>query len=243
MALFRLHQETGEQGHLFQSPDAIVTARALSMGFVGSITPVGNFLQVLVGLKKLIDRAVAYRVSKIIINTSGLISGSVGREFKFQKIDLVDPTHLITLERTGELEYIVKNFSFKRSLILKRLEISPAVRTKTPDERMAYRKRLFEQYFKDAQPLSLPLFSCGLHGRVPDMRYFTQWKDMVVGLCDERNYALALARVEELANSTLQCVTPLKNTKKIKTIQLSHLYLDVFNESKIDYQNLCNIIK
>lgn len=227
MALFRQEPEKGPHVQLFQRPDAIVNARPVSMGFVGAATPVGNFLQLLVGMKKLIDRAVHYKVSTIVINTSGLISGSSGRELKFQKIDLVDPTHLIALERTRELEYIVKNFSYRHSLSLIRLELAPQVRIKTPAERAEHRKRLFEQYFSDAQPVSLPLFTFGLHGRVPDLHYFTQWKDMVVGLCDAKNYALALARVKEFENQTLHCLTTLEDKKKIKSIQLSSLYLDI----------------
>jgi polynucleotide 5'-hydroxyl-kinase GRC3/NOL9 len=226
MALFRETRDREHYRGIFQRPDSITTAQVLSMGFVGSISPAGNFLQVLVGLKKLIDKAVSYSVPSIIINTSGLISQPGGREFKFQKIDMVAPSHLIAVQRTRELEPIVKNFAKRPSISLTRLKISPAVRRKTPAERISYRKRLFDQYFQDATPLCLSLFSFGLHGRVPDLRFFTQWEDMVIALCDEKNFALALARIENFSEGIIQCITPLKDKKKIKSIQFGTFYLN-----------------
>ena len=86
--------------------------------FVGSISPTGHLLQSLVAVRSLVDKAISQKVRGIILDTTGFVSGRVGIEFKFQKIELVNPTHLIALEKRKELEVLLKNFSRRKSLFL-----------------------------------------------------------------------------------------------------------------------------
>lgn len=83
---------------------------ALNFRFVGSTSPIGHLFQSLVAIKNLVDKASALRAKRVVIDTSGFISGAIGREFKFQKIDLVKPNFIIALQKKDELKTLLKNF-------------------------------------------------------------------------------------------------------------------------------------
>ncbi|HLC17227.1 MAG TPA: Clp1/GlmU family protein [Thermodesulfovibrionia bacterium] len=182
--------------------DLVLTAMPLKpnlMTFVGSTTPAGNLVQAIVGAKKLLEAAIRLRPGYIVINSSGMVFGDMAMEFKFQKMDLISPTHIIALERERELTPILKNFYGRRFVSIVRLKIAEAVTEKTQAQRFAYRSRAFASYFMNPDRLILPLRTLGLHGRIPDFRAKEAWTNLLIGLCDSRTFTRSLGVIHNTA--------------------------------------------
>ncbi|MCP4403944.1 MAG: hypothetical protein GY801_42390, partial [bacterium] len=79
--------------------------------FVGSVTPRGHLPAMLLGSRKLLDRALAGGLQKILIDTTGFISGQAGRILKQQKIQALEPDLLICLQAQQECEHILKAYA------------------------------------------------------------------------------------------------------------------------------------
>ena len=117
--------------------------------FVGTVSPVGNFLSVVLGTQKLVTQAQGQRV---IINTTGFIQG-LGRELKGYKIEALQPDVIVSLARGQELQALLAPYAHMRTL---KVSPSPQARRKTPAQRRANRERAFRDYFHVAQDVEVP---------------------------------------------------------------------------------------
>lgn len=202
--------------------------KPLGLRFVGSTSPRGHMLQTIVAVKKLVEKALELGTRNVVVDTSGFISGVIGHEFKFQKIDLVGPTHLVALEKEKELEALLRNLSQRKKVSLYRLKVhEELVRTRSFDERRLYRQRRFSSYFENAGLRHIYLQRVGLHGIVPDLTVKQKWKNLLIGLCDGENNTLWLGIIEDIdfSSGAISCITPLKKIDKVKTIQFGSVYL------------------
>ena len=200
----------------------------LLMRFVGSTSPVGHLLQTLVAVRTLIDRAMRQKADGVILDTSGFVSGRIGMEFKFQKIDLVNPTHLIALERGRELETLLKNFSFRRSLSLRRFPVSEVIQPRSIEQRWEYRQEQFQKYFHEARVTEFAFGGMGFHGHLPDFQNPRTWQGLLIGFCDEMNDCLALGVIHhvDLRRKQFVCLTPLHQKHRVRSIQFGSLHMD-----------------
>lgn len=200
----------------------------LFLRFVGSTSPVGHLLQTLVAVRALMDKAIRQRVDGIVLDTSGFVSGRIGLEFKFQKIDLVNPTHLIALERGKELEVLLKNFSYRRSLSLRRFPIPEAIQVKSMEQRWEYRQEQFRRYFHEARVTDFAFGGLGLHGHLPDFQSLRNWQGLLIGFCNEMNDTLALGVIQniDLKRKQFSCLTPIQQKHRVRSIQFGSLRLD-----------------
>ncbi|MBO8175150.1 MAG: polyhydroxyalkanoate depolymerase [Thermococcus sp.] len=121
--------------------------------FVGSITPNQFFGEMIAGVKLLTEEA-EKKSDVIIIDTTGLISGS-GVELKRMKIETVKPDVLIALQRKDELEPILKPFEGKIQIF--RLKVSERARKFSREERREIRKKKWKEYFKDSRSYTVNL--------------------------------------------------------------------------------------
>lgn len=215
MTILSSLKERAEEGPLF-------------LRFVGSISPANHLLQTLVAVRRLIDRAIRERVNGIILDTSGFVSGRIGLEFKFQKIELADPTHLIALERGKELEALLRNFSHRRTLSLRRFPVQDSIQPKSIEQRWKYRQEQFRKYFYGAGVINFAFRGVGLHGHLPDFQNQRVWPGLLVGFCDEMNGTLALGIIQEadLRLKRISCLTPLQQEHKVKSLQFGSLHLE-----------------
>ncbi len=88
-------------GLLAQPIDRLGEAEVAGLYFVGSTSPQGHVLPTVIGTKKMVEKALALGVDRVLVDTSGLIQGELGRTLKQYKIDLVDPDLLLCLQRGG----------------------------------------------------------------------------------------------------------------------------------------------
>jgi len=150
---------------LFDSPPSDwERIHPLSLRFIGSVTPVGYMLPFLVGLKKLVEEATRYEAQIILVDTTGLIRGEGGRELKFNKVELLRPSHLLALERSGELEHILRPLEKIGEVEIHRLPVSEKAKARSREQRKAYRRRKFQEYFQNARVKEIPLRAIAFQG-------------------------------------------------------------------------------
>lgn len=132
--------------------------------FVGSISPKGHLLPIITGTRKMLDKAFACGVQKILIDTTGLVTGQLGRVLKEHKIRIVHPDVIICLQKNQECEHILKLYqSFIKPRII-RCPPDSECRTRSCTERRNYRDLVFQQYFKNAITITCALSEIGIFG-------------------------------------------------------------------------------
>jgi polynucleotide 5'-hydroxyl-kinase GRC3/NOL9 len=115
--------------------------------FVGSTSPRGHLVPVIVGTKRLVERAQRLDADQVIIDTCGFISADGGRLLKQYQIDLVDPDMVVCLQRDQECEPILLALRYRRRPRILRLRASHACRRRSVEERRRHREQAVRRYF------------------------------------------------------------------------------------------------
>ena len=201
------------------------------MFFVGSTSPAGHLLQTVVGTKKTVEWAESSGASFTLVDTTGMVQGEAASQLKFHKIDLLRPRHLLALQRSGELESLIRPFVDRKALRIYRLPVSPKARPRTPEERRAYREKRFRDYFKGASVELLSVSRVALIHQTSS--HITGSKRglpryLLVGLNDTENRTLALGIVEAFDGESqeLFIYTPLQDFTPLKYLVLGSLRVD-----------------
>lgn len=128
------------------APDHL--ARADAMYFVGSTSPVGHMLPMVVGATKLAKIAREEGVDVIIVDTTGFIDGTKGQVLKLHKVEVLEPDFVVGFHRGGELEPILG--AIRRALPpeVDELTVADQIRVTTVDERAARRQAALRAAFE-----------------------------------------------------------------------------------------------
>lgn len=89
-------------------------ARADARYFVGATSPAGHLLPMVVGATKMVAEARREDPHLIVVDTTGLIDGTLGQVLKLYKVEAMRPDWVIGFQRGGELEPILG--SIRRAL-------------------------------------------------------------------------------------------------------------------------------
>jgi polynucleotide 5'-kinase involved in rRNA processing len=135
--------------------------KAEGIYFTGALSPPGSMLPSLTGARLLIDSAMS-KCPKVIIDTTGLITGPIGRLYKQYKIDLLRPDIVLAVEENGELEHIISPYSLMESPVIIRLKPSPLARVKGTPLRAGFRAERFRNYFGNSRVFEVNLKKCGV---------------------------------------------------------------------------------
>lgn len=141
-----------------------------SLYFVGSTSPAGYLLPMVVGTKRMVDRAIRSGAERVIIDTTGLVHGEIGHVLKHYMIQNTSSDLVVALERGDELEHIIRPLEWMESIEIFRLRVPSVVKRRDPDLRRENRKASFRRYlegaglieisFEDIRTLWTP-FLCG----------------------------------------------------------------------------------
>lgn len=150
---------------IVKSPlEQLSDAKVHSMYFVGSPSPKGHVLPMLIGVRQMLDRALALNVQKILIDTTGLVSGQLGRILKESKVAIVQPDLIVCLQVNAECEHLLRQYeAFEKPRIL-RLLPDTQCRHRTQAERRNYRETAFQEYFAHAKPVVRSLTGISIFG-------------------------------------------------------------------------------
>lgn len=216
----------------------------LGLFFVGSVSPPGHLLQILVGTKRLVDTAIQSGAGTVLVDTTGLIDQGPGFQLKLRKIELLAPRHLIAIQRGRELERLLAVVAGRPGLKIHRLEVSPSARARAPAERARYRSAKFAAYFAGAHSLALAaqqlIILAPPGGRLgakigaaspllqPHMLKREDLVGLVIGLHDSANETIGLGICEDVSrdNRHIHIRTPVAATAAIRILQMGNVYLD-----------------
>jgi polynucleotide 5'-hydroxyl-kinase GRC3/NOL9 len=101
--------------------------------FVGDVTPRGHMLPTLVGAHRLVQKAREEGASAIVFDTTGLVGPAQGGDaLKQAKVDLLQPTVVVGIQRRDELEYLLLPLRLSRRTRAIDLPVSQAARRPVP---------------------------------------------------------------------------------------------------------------
>ena len=223
--------------------------------FVGSVSPEGHLLPMVVGTKRMVD---ASRAPFVVINTTGLIH-QTGRVLKGYKIELIRPDVIVAIERSNELKSIIRQYRNHRII---RIEPSARAAPKDIDDRRKRREKAFATYFEKAAEVVLEtdrlifqrslLFSGkrideggAIYREITSEGVITVCekslmehdhrrnlvagfeKNLLCGLGNWKNYCIGLGIIIkiEFDSGRIRMITPVEK-EKIKIIQPGDLYIE-----------------
>ena len=132
--------------------DADLSADGLSrpdqIYFVGDTSPQGHLLPLVVGSAKLAEEARRAGAEVILVDTTGLIGGTLGQILKFHKLEALRPEWVVGFQRGEELEPILGIVRRTMPVEVECMPIPDGVRITTVDERIANRREKLKAFFE-----------------------------------------------------------------------------------------------
>ena len=139
--------------------------------FVGSHSPGLHFLPTIVGIKRLVEAGLK-KANTVIINTTGWVQSDGGRALKRAKIEILYPEIIVLLQRTDELEHLIKGYAPKKIV---RINVSKKASFTSAEDRKKLREMPSTRYFKGARKIRL-----SLERIATDRCYFGTGKEMKI---------------------------------------------------------------
>jgi polynucleotide 5'-hydroxyl-kinase GRC3/NOL9 len=126
-----------------------------ALSFVGSTTPRGHFVPMIVGTRRMVDRAQSFNVDRLIIDTCGFIGAEGGQVLKRAQITIVDPDVVVCFQRGHECEGLLTAYRSRQRPRVLRFRPSRACRQRSMGERRAHREQALQRYFAAPRGLTL----------------------------------------------------------------------------------------
>lgn len=139
------------------------TPPPIYLRFIGTTTPVGHLLTTVVGVKKLVEKAIEFKAQLLIVDTTGLVYGPAANELKFRNVELIDPQYLIAFQRKDEIEHLILPHEKSGNLKVERLPVSDKVVSRRPETRRDYREQKLAEYFAAAKPIEISINDIAFH--------------------------------------------------------------------------------
>jgi polynucleotide 5'-hydroxyl-kinase GRC3/NOL9 len=138
-------------GFIEDNVKSLTEIKLRGLYFVGATSPQDYLTEQVIGTRKMVDRALQAGADFVVIDTTGLIHGELGKRLKTCKIELIEPDYVVILTyQDDEINFI----PISEERIIK-LTPSSYVKKKTPQFRKNKREDEFKKYFKDTTTLKL----------------------------------------------------------------------------------------
>ena len=202
---------------VFRHQGDVSDYRSGKMTFLGFTNPV-KVPALMVAMTKRLAGIGQKRADITVVDTTGLVSGELGKALKMAKIRTLRPAHIIAIQRGDELEHILSLIGNRG---IYRLKTSSAARKRSASARAAHRKRKLERYFREQDQYAHMLDSSALsffsQGRIfcPAGRALPS--GTIIGL-NRNDFTIALGIVESASPEAVFCRTPLKSLKGINRV-------------------------
>ncbi len=202
---------------IFKKPGDMESLYPGKMFFIGITNPARGISAVVDAASRMVKTARELSMRTILVDTTGLVLGWPGRALKLAKIRAISPGEVIAVERANELKHILSEI---HSVSIHRIRASRYAREKTRAERTRYRNSRLEEYFMNSRRLRLNVSKVEfLLGGEPSDAGSTE-TGTIVGL-NRDDETLGLGIFEKLRDGIAVIRTPLRNTRRIKTIVTS----------------------
>lgn len=217
------------------------------MIFIGSTSPgkcVDRFLARAYHLYCLGQRE---KVDTLLVDTTGLVTGSVGVYLKCNLIEKIDPTIIVALQFGQELEPILEIFKSQSSRQIFRIKPFPNISEKNWIERKKRREKQFKIYFRDSLIRDIDFTTLSITGIyfdsifLSDTEIITQLKEkyqleVISGdIIDSKMILILPGPPTILSQDIVNIVTDIKKCYKLKQIIL--LFSDWFSYLLVSFNN------
>jgi polynucleotide 5'-hydroxyl-kinase GRC3/NOL9 len=128
--------------------EPLALGRADALYFVGSTSPQGHLLPLVVGAARLADQARTTGTDLLLVDTGGLIGGTLGQVLKFHKVEALGADWVVGFQRGEELEPILGAVRRGLPAEVEALPVPQGVRATTVDERTANRQARLREAFE-----------------------------------------------------------------------------------------------
>jgi polynucleotide 5'-hydroxyl-kinase GRC3/NOL9 len=186
-------------GRVTGALEQLAQAEVVALHFVGVTSPAANLLGAVIGARRMLDRAKVLGLQRVVVDTSGLVAGSLGRTLKQAKIELLDPDLVVCLEQADECEHVVSAYAAGGRPTILRLPASGRARQRSAEDRRRHRQDRLDDYFRAARSVALGLdrVTVRFPGGAPlDPEQATaQAEGALVGLENTSRATLGLGRV------------------------------------------------
>lgn len=191
--------------------------------FVGSISPSGHMLSMLVGAARLVNKANELGAETIIYDTSGLIDPAQGGvALKRAKIDLLMPVIVFAIQKDRELDpLLVPLRLIKRHRIIEVVQ-SPSAYRRDITNRQSHRAWQYSQYFTGAR---LQRIDWSRTAIIPMPRFAL---DRLIAFEDQDGFAMGLGIIKAIdrESHTIDVLTSLSSLAEVVTIHIGDVYVD-----------------
>lgn len=196
--------------------------------FVGATSPVGHLLPTVVGCRRLVDRALAVGARTLLIDPTGFVAGPLGVELKLQEIDALRPTHVLALARGEELQPILRACAQRDDVVVHRLPVPAAARSRSPEERRANRRERYRRYFTDLVRVSFRLGDVAVWGRWPRSAS-RDLTGLLVGLNDSCGFCLGVGLFSGSTERTIEINLPRSCSvvREVRLLRFGSVALDL----------------
>jgi len=190
--------------------------------FVGSTSPRGYFLPMVIGTYKL-SQIFLKSVYSTIIDTTGLVLGDYGQNLKFYKINLILPGYLVIFEKEDELKPYREMFKNNKKIKTFIIKIKSDIKERSYAQREEYREKKFREYFKKGKEQILNLGELSSFPPIVEFKSRIQ-KFNVLGLEDGYNKLLGIGIFLDFEqNENIKIYTPITNIKKVSFLKLGSI--------------------
>ncbi len=193
--------------------------------FIGSTSPPGHLLPFLTGAARLKEAARQAGAEYLVFDSPGYVEDGAAQEFQIQLIDLLEPNHLVAIQREGEIEPILNLFRKSGRMQVHRFAPVAAVRGRSQEERRRYREGRFRDYFQEAEVQEISLVGVSVHGRVPSSFRQEAWRDLLIAFLDGERWVLALGIVQglDLPSSRMRVLAPMLEEEEVTSIRVGSI--------------------
>ncbi len=131
----------------FQKPEELGTFGPVTMFFIGGTNPALYIQRIIEGTRTMVRSAKRRGLKMIIVDTSGLVQGEVGKALKIEKILALQPSRIIALQRGRELEHILSHIE---GISVSCLHLADNCTSRNRTARRRYREARFREYLGNA---------------------------------------------------------------------------------------------
>ncbi len=199
------------------------------MVFLGYTSPVYDLATLIQAGLRLERKAEELACNALVIDTSGMVEGGLAALLKRSKIRAFHPDLVVVLDRQGEALHIFRGLEETACGEVRVIRASPEARRRGREERAAYRRERFREYFRSSRELHLGLGRLAVVSTSPRMVVSADalCGGRLVGLDDAEGYTLSLARVLESGGGIARLLSPYRGRKdRIARVTVGPALLD-----------------
>ncbi len=209
----------------FHTQRDIESFRFEKMFFVGYSNPAAKIYLMIEATKKMVN--ICRKSSEIIlIDTTGLISGGLGKALKIGKIRAVKPEHIIAVQRDYELEHILELIEGIR---IHRIKASRMAKVRSREYRIRYRKKRLDEYLHKTRISEFLITENDAAFFYNNKPFSPKEKDFekgtLIGL-NHNNETIALGIITEITGKAIIFKSPIKSLKGINKVVFGDIVME-----------------